>query len=357
MTQTIHSGAPAFPLDHWYVAGFAWELQDVPVARTLLGHPVVMFRTADGRVAALEDRCCHRELPLSCGAVEARGLRCGYHGLLFDHGGHCLEIPGQERIPAKACVKSFALRERDQILWIWMGATPDSTPAGEPPAYAVHSDERYRFGGGVYHYDAPYQLIHDNLLDLSHLGYVHLKTIGGNARIHMNAELRVTQQGDVVTVVRHMPDSDPPPTYAAAWPFKGRIDRWQEVEFHPSHVRIWTGAMDAGTDRLDNPQREGFHMRGFHGVTPETETSAHYFWTIATNPHPGMEDPTQLVIDQTAATFEEDKVVIEAQFRNQQRFGARPVVDIHVDVGPNRARRVIERLRAASARAREACDA
>ncbi|MDR2298031.1 MAG: Rieske 2Fe-2S domain-containing protein [Comamonas sp.] len=354
LSQSMVAVTPAFPLDQWYVAGLAWELKDQPVARTLLGHPVVMFRTADGKVAALEDRCCHRELPLSCGTVEEQGLRCGYHGLLFDHGGQCLEIPGQDRIPAKACVKSFELRERDQLLWIWMGATPDSRPADEPPAYPVHSDPAYRFGGGSYHYDAPYQLIHDNLLDLSHLGYVHLKTIGGNARIHMNAELQVSQKGDVVTVLRHMPDSDPPPTYAAAWPFKGRIDRWQEVEFHPSHVRIWTGAMDAGVDSLNNPQREGFHMRGFHGVTPETETSAHYFWTIATNPHPDMQDTTQLVIDQTAATFEEDKVVIEAQFRNQQRFGKRQMIDIHVDVGPNRARRVIERLRAASAQAQQA---
>jgi len=180
---------------------------------------------------------------------------------------------------------------------------------------------------------------------------VHLKTIGGNAGIHMNAELQVRQDGDSVTVLRWMPDSDPPPTYAAAWPFAGRIDRWQEVEFHPSHVCIWTGAMDTGSGRLDDPQREGFHMRGFHGVTPETEHSAHYFWTIATNPHPDMQDTTRLVIDQTAATFEEDKVVIEAQFRNQQRFGARPVIDIHVDAGPNRARRVISRLREASARA------
>lgn len=345
------ASTPAFPLDQWYVAGFAWELQDAPLARTLLGRPVVLFRTPDGRVAALEDRCCHRELPLSCGTVEARGLRCGYHGLLFDRAGQCLEIPGQQRIPPKACVKAFDLRERDQILWIWMGATPDSVPAQEPPAYPVHGDARYRFGGDVYHYDAPYQLIHDNLLDLSHLGYVHLKTIGGNAGVHMNAELKVRQEGDSVTVLRWMPDSDPPPTYAAAWPFAGRIDRWQEVEFHPSHVRIWTGAMDAGSGRLDDPQREGFHMRGFHGVTPETEHSAHYFWTIATNPHPDMQDTTRLVIDQTAATFEEDKVVIEAQFRNQQRFGARPVIDIHVDAGPNRARRVIHRLREASAQA------
>jgi phenylpropionate dioxygenase-like ring-hydroxylating dioxygenase large terminal subunit len=341
---------PAFPLDRWYVAGFSWELTDKPIARTLLNKPVVLFRSADG-AAALEDRCCHRELPLSCGTVEPRGLRCGYHGLLYDAAGACLEIPGQERIPAKARVAAYPVQERDQIVWIWMGSTPESKPTTDAPSYRWHSDARYRFGGGVFHYDAPYQLIHDNLLDLSHLGYVHLKTIGGNAKLHMNADLSVTSDGDFVKVVRKMPASDPPPTYTAAWPFKGKIDRWQEIEFHVSHVLVWSGAMEVGADSYDNPEREGFHMRGFHGVTPETDSSAHYFWSIATNPHQNMADQTELVVEQTEATFNEDKVVIEAQYANMVRFGSRPVLDIHVDVGPNRARRIIERLRAEDAAA------
>lgn len=333
-----------FPLDRWYVAGFSWELTDKPLARTLLSRPMVLFRTANGEVGALEDRCCHRELPLSCGTLEGRGLRCGYHGLLFDQGGQCLEVPGQDRVPSKARVRAWPLRERDRILWVWIGSTPESAPDCEPPAYPVHADAQYSYGGDVYHYDAPWQLIHDNLLDLSHLGYVHLKTIGGNAGVHMNADLKVTQQGDSVRVVRWMPDSAPPPTYSEAYPFAGNIDRWQEVEFHPSHVEIWTGAIDTGTGQLDDPQRGGFHMRGFHGVTPETATSTHYFWTIATNPQTGREKVTRIVIDQTAATFEEDKVIIEAQYQNQLRFGKRQTIDIHVDVGPNRARRIIASL-------------
>ena len=341
---SMPSAQQGFPLDRWWVAGFSWELTDKPLARTLLNRPLVLFRTPDGQVAALEDRCCHKELPLSCGVVEETGLRCGYHGLLFDRAGTCIEIPGQERIPAKARVSSYPLRERDQIVWIWIGSTPDAAPADEPPAYPWHNDPRYRFGGDSFHYDAPYQLIHDNLLDLSHLGYVHLKTIGGNPKLHMNAQLNVTQDGDVVKVVRLMPESEAPPTYTAAWPFKGRIDRWQEVEFHVSHLRIWTGGMDTGTGRLDDPDREGFHMRGFHGVTPETDTTSHYFWTIATNPHPDKQDVTKLVVDQTAMTFDEDKVVIEAQWNNQCRFPVRSQVDIHVDIGPNRARRVVANL-------------
>lgn len=337
--------APSFPLDQWYVAALSSELKDIPVGRTLLGKPVVLFRTADGQVAALEDRCCHRALPLSNGTLEERGLRCGYHGLLFNGDGKCVEIPGQEKIPSKAKVSPYVVRERDQIVWIWFGSQAHPQPTCEPPAYDVHSNGKYLFDGDVYHYDAPYQLIHDNLMDLSHLGYVHLHTIGGNASIHMNAQMKVEEVGDVVRVVRHMPDSVPPPTYTAAYPFKGNVDRWQEIEFHVSHLRIWTGAVDVHTDALDDPDRGGFHMRGFHGVTPETESTSHYFWTMATNPKSDPEEVKAKVIEQTILTFDEDKIVVEAQYRNMCRFGDRPMLDIHVDVGANRARRIIEQLR------------
>ena len=334
-----------FPLNQWYVAGFAWELKDQPLGRTLLGKPLVLFRTADGQPAALEDRCCHRALPLSHGTLEERGVRCGYHGLLFNGDGQCLEVPGQAKIPSKAKVPAYPVRERDQLIWVWFGNADQPQPNGEPPAYEFHSNDDYLFEGGAYHYDAPYQLIHDNLLDLSHLGYVHLRTIGGNASIHMNAQMRVDSDDTHVKVTRHMPGSQPPPTYTAAYPFQGKVDRWQEIEFHVSHLRIWTGAADAGTESLDDPQRGGFHMRGFHGVTPETETTSHYFWTMATNPKDNREAIAAKVVEQTVLTFDEDKGVIEAQYRNMLEFADRPMVDIHVDVGANRARRIIEALR------------
>ncbi len=333
-----------FPTDQWYVAALAWELTDKPLGRTLLGKPIVLFRGATGEVAALEDRCCHRALPLSNGTLEEGGLRCGYHGLLYNTDGQCIEVPGQAKIPGKALVPAYAVRERDQIIWFWHASAAHPEPTCEPPAYEVHSSGAYLFDGDVYHYDAPYQLIHDNLLDLSHLGYVHLRTIGGNATIHMNAKMEVQSTGTSVRVVRHLLDSVPPPTYTAAFPFKGNVDRWQEIEFDVSHLRIWTGAVDANTEPVDHPERGGFHMRGFHGITPETETTSHYFWTMATNPVTDAQRIKDSVIEQTKLTFDEDKVVIEAQYRNMRRFGLKATVDIHVDVGANRARRIIEQL-------------
>lgn len=111
------------------------------------------------------------------------------HGLLFDDHGKCIEIPGQDKIPSKAKVPAYHVREQDQIVWIWFGSVAQPEPSCEPPIYPVHCNGKYLFDGNVYHYNAPYQLIHDNLMDLSHLGYVHLRTIGGNASIHMNARI------------------------------------------------------------------------------------------------------------------------------------------------------------------------
>lgn len=333
-----------FPLNQWYVGGFAAELTDKPLARTLLGRPVVLFRAAGDAVAVLEDRCCHRSVPLSCGMLEGNAIRCGYHGLLYDAVGACIEIPGQVKIPGKARVTAYPALIRDEIIWVWFGDAQHSQPDGEPPAVPAHTDARYRHRTGTVHYQAPYQLIHDNLLDLSHVGYVHGKTIGGNAKVHMEAPTTVSSDDGTVRVVRWMKASQPPATYTAAWPFSGAVDRWQDIHFLVNHLQIFTGAVDAGSEALDNPERGGFHMRGFHGVTPETETTSHYFWSMSANAHPSRPDNFDIVYQQTAATFEEDKVIIEEQYRNMLQFPAAPQVDIHVDAGANRARRIIAAL-------------
>ena len=332
-----------FPLDHWYVAGFSWEFRDRPLARTLLNQPVVLFR-ANGIIAALEDRCAHRSMPLSAGILEDDGLRCGYHGLKFSPEGACLEVPGQTRIPKAACVRAYPVEERNQIVWIWMGKTAESKPNSPAPAHLWHDDPAYQFKGDVYHYKAPYQLIHDNLLDLSHLGYVHTRTIGGNARIHVDADMKVEHDDNHVRVVRHMRNSTPPPTYTDAWPFKSAIDRWQEIEFRVSHLLIWTGGIDAGAGDLTDPNRAGFHMRGFHGITPETDSTSFYFWTVSSNKNPERPDMADVIHRATAFTFDEDRVVIEEQYANMQRFPNAPMAWISVDTAPNHARRIIARL-------------
>lgn len=332
-----------FPKNQWYVIAQTKALGQDMIARKILNIPMIIFRDEQGKAVALEDRCCHRGMQLSCGSLEEGKVRCGYHGLLYDGSGQCVEVPGQAKIPTKAKVKAFHIHEQQGFIWLWY-SFDQAEPSIEVPDYPYHEHPEYLHDGDVYHYDAPYQLIHDNLLDLSHLAYVHLKTIGGNAKIHMNAEMKTTATDRQVVVKRHMLESDPPPTYSMAYPFKNKIDRWQEIDFRITHILIWTGAVDAGTESLDNPERGGFHMRGFHAVTPESEDSCHYFWTMSTNPKQDRENITKLVVDQTRLTFDEDKVIIEKQFKNVQEFENAEMVSIHIDVGLTRARRIIQSL-------------
>ena len=96
----------------WYAAGWCSEITTCPIARRILGRPVALFRTESGKAAAFDNCCPHRMAPLSLGTVEGETLRCGYHGLKFDCGGSCIEIPGQTNIPPRARVHSHPLVER-----------------------------------------------------------------------------------------------------------------------------------------------------------------------------------------------------------------------------------------------------
>src|ERR1035441_8316838 len=112
---------PMYLNNAWYVAGWSKEITRKPLGRMFLNEPVVLYRGEDGVIVALEDRCCHRGMPLSHGEVFDNNIRCEYHGLLFDGAGSCVDIPGQSLIPASAKVRSFAVAEKDDLVWIWMG--------------------------------------------------------------------------------------------------------------------------------------------------------------------------------------------------------------------------------------------
>jgi nitrite reductase/ring-hydroxylating ferredoxin subunit len=84
-----------FVRNAWYVAGWSQDLgKDQLLARTILNQPVVLYRKADGGVAALEDRCAHRFAPLSAGRLVGDDrVQCLYHGLEFDPAGNCAKNP------------------------------------------------------------------------------------------------------------------------------------------------------------------------------------------------------------------------------------------------------------------------
>jgi vanillate O-demethylase monooxygenase subunit len=329
----------------WYIAAWAHELAEKPLGRRLLGDPVVLFRDSSGAACALVDRCCHRSAPLSLGKVVESGLECGYHGLVFDGTGKCVFIPGQEKIPQKACVRSYPIVEKDEFVWIWMGDPAQADPS-KIIGYPYHNDyKKWPHKHGLYHVKAKFTLLVDNLMDLTHIGYIHGNTIGGNPMAHVQADMDIVPTENGLRFIRWMLNSAPPPTYAKAVKFSGNVDRWQEFEYiAPGIIVQWSGAIEVGNNAKEDREQPGFSLRLLHGLTPETESTSHYFWSTANGYQQDDPQACELLFKEIGAAFLEDKEVVEGQQVALDELGETGLVDIVSDRARIHMRRTIERL-------------
>ena len=335
-----------FARNSWYIAAWGDEVGDAPLARRICNDPVVLFRDREGRAAALADRCCHRAAPLSRGTVVEQGIQCGYHGLIIDSAGKCVKVPGQRLIPGDAAVKSYPLVEKNQLIWVWMG-----DPALADPATIVDFPyhDTWPNKHACYPIRGNYMLMVDNLMDLTHLGYLHAKTVGGNPGQHVDAETKTTRTPSGVRFTRWMKNSPPPPSYVRAAGFTGRVDRLQAFEFvAPCTILQWTGASDAGSGAAPDDFR--FQFRLFHGLTPETETSCFYFWSVANGYRQNEPEATEQLYREIAPTFIEDQEMVEAQQARLSEFGENGLVDIASDTTRMHMRRMVEGMIAAEQR-------
>lgn len=332
-----------FLRNHWYVAAWSHEVSREPLARVLLNEPVVFYRREDGSPVALQDRCCHRGYPLSRGTLQGDDIRCGYHGMVFRPDGVCIRIPGQQTIPPAARVPTYPVAERYGWLWIWMGDPALADPAKITDFHWL-DDPAWGAQGTVFHVKADYRLVIDNLLDLTHLAYVHGTTIG-NAAVAEKAQVSFELGEEDVQVARWTLDAPPPPTYVRMVPFKGNVDRWQLIHWTPpAFVRLYTGAADAGTGAPQGNRVGGLGFRNLNAMTPETARTTHYFWGQAQDVAPQDPALTELSFEQVKTAFLEDVVVFEAQQRNLDLLPDAPLVGTRGDAGGLHARRIIQRL-------------
>ncbi|MEX2453937.1 MAG: aromatic ring-hydroxylating dioxygenase subunit alpha [Rhodospirillaceae bacterium] len=334
-----------FVRNAWYIAAWGEELDDGILSRTIMNQPMVIYRDAQGKAGVLEDRCCHRGAPLTHGDVVEKGLQCGYHGLIFDTSGVCVEVPGQKNVPPQARVRSYPVVERDQIIWVWMG-DPALADESKIVPYPYHDQpDKWPHRKAMFQIKTNYMLMIDNLMDLTHLGYVHTQTIGGQPGAHVGAEMntRLTDQG--AYFIRWMLDHNPPPTYVKGAGFTGKVDRWQEFEYvGPSVVLQWSGAVEVGKGALENREQDGFHLRILHAATPETDNTFHYFWSTSNGYRQNDPQATEDMYQQIYPTFIEDKVIMEAQQQRLDLDPDRDLVEIRADSALALARIALDRM-------------
>lgn len=326
----------------WYMASWAQELGDKPIGKTLLNEPIVLFRTSSGTAQALSGRCPHRFAPLHMGEVIDDAIQCPYHGLRFGESGACVLNPhGDGVITPVLRVRAFPLVERHDALWIWMGDSERADPSTIIDISELMQGQRFATSYGYLHVRANYQLVVDNLLDLSHAQYLHptLGTADGTR------EQKSDQVGNTVYSYNSIKDSSVTPFYRMQWgescPERGDLRghmRWDP----PSILQLDTGMTGVGC-----PEEEGPSAPSIHLLTPETERTTHYFWSVSQNSNPDDAELTQAIYQGVERAFaEEDEPMITAV---QEMMGTTDLMSLKPamlrgDSAAIRARRVHQAL-------------
>lgn len=330
----------------WYVAAWSHEIEGgKPFAITILDQPVVIYRGESGRVIALEDRCVHRLAPLSLGRCEGDKLRCMYHGLLFAPEGHVVEIPGQDQVPPTARVRSYPVAERHTWIWVWMGDPAAADEALIPGAVGLdHPD--YILGHGHLDYQAEARLINDNLLDFSHLSFVHAASFqAGPEFADTQAKISPLERG--IRYERWIENSLGSSSRRSETP----MDSYMHYDFLIPGVLLMTGGtFPVGTAKAcnygvpDPADAVGGVTFTSQAVTPLTEKTSRYFFSWGPHRNHGDEAMRDMLMGIAAQAFDEDKVMIEAQQKVIDRTANPKVMPTAHDKGVTMFNRLVERL-------------
>ncbi len=325
-----------------YVISWDHEVpSDGLFSRTVLNEPILLLRTADGHIAAPEDRCCHRLAPLSRGRREGDCVRCGYHGMKFDAFGECVEIPSLDTVPPKARVRTYPLAVQNKWVFVWMGDPLLADRALLPDDFSCDHPE-WRNKPGYLHYDTPYLLICDNLLDFSHLSFVHEKTLGGSTAI---AQTRPTMEPIErgIRVSRHVPDVPPPPFYLKFRQFEGNLDRWFVYDFVlPGTLLMQSGGKPVADAAGD--MRNAAQLHSCQTLTAETETSTHYFFQQSHRVGHGDASVTESIYNSLLVAFEEGRAMITAQHRSLLRDPDATMLPLAMDAALLQFRRLVSEV-------------
>ncbi len=327
--------------DCWYVAGWSHEVGHGLQALRILGENIVMYRAANGDLAALEDACPHRKLPLSMGSLVNDRIVCGYHGLTFDQHGTCVAAPTQGRIPTGASVRRYPATDRYGFVWIWMGNPDhaDETRIIDIPNYGNPSWGRTK--GGDMPIACNYLYIVDNLLDPAHVAWVHVGSFAGAKTDDTPLSIDVGENG--VTVWRWMNNTAPPPYYAPLLRFEGHADRKQHYECVIPSIGINMSVYaPAGFGGPDSPMHAKTYVNiSYNFMTPIDEGNTRYFWFQHRNTDPDNEEISEQMNAGALTAFLEDKDILEAVHVGMANRTT-PHLDLALDAGSLRFRKLLK---------------
>jgi phenylpropionate dioxygenase-like ring-hydroxylating dioxygenase large terminal subunit len=290
----------------WYVAAFSEELvASRLLARTILSQPVLLYRGDSGAVAAIGNLCPHRFAPLSMGELVGNQVRCAYHGLGFDGSGRCVHNPHGAK--GALSVPSFPTVEQDGLVWIWMGEAALADPAAVPK-FPRQDPDRYHIGYGYLQGSAHYELMSDNILDLSHIEFLH-PALGTEAV--SKAKVVVDEGPGCIVATRRMTAEVLHAGLAAVYGTGQRpVNRTMAVSWAAPANLTLTVEIETADD--GDPWQSG--SQSLHLFTPETDRTSHYFYVASLDRDKADERTAGIFFEALRQAFTtEDKPIIEAQ--------------------------------------------
>ena len=319
----------------WYMGGWEQEVEgDALLGRTLLDEEWLIYRRQDQSYAMMTDRCPHRFAALSRGKRDGDTVACPYHGLTFDSGGACVHSPFSDKGAAHAGLRTVPVVARHGAIWFWPGDPQLADPAAIPDFSVL--DDQLEMTRGTTRFAANYEIVADNLLDLSHVEYLHPETLASGGKIYSgDYKVRETQDGAIWSNW-DLRDTQRPP-WLTMLPEETRMDEWLEMRWHaPASMLLHIGFTPAGRPRSEAPVPE---MINPHIITPETQASSHYFYTC--NADPKSEELARRVFDDEDRPMLED---IQRHMADRDFWAMKPVI-LWADAGGIRARRRLMQLR------------
>jgi phenylpropionate dioxygenase-like ring-hydroxylating dioxygenase large terminal subunit len=331
-----------YPMNCWWVAAFSSEVGEQPLSRWLLDLPVLLYRTEEGNAVAIEGRCPHRGAPLSLGCRKGDSIQCGYHGFTFSSTGECVNVPSMKGPVPAIRIRAYSVIERPPLVWVYLGdpAAIDNVPP--PHSLEWTADPAFAMVTGRLDIKANYMLLKENVLDLTHFGFVHAATFKITDWVNPP---QVEVSGDRVTYRQLFENSPLPPPFALA------LKRPPGTPFHRENYgsfispALQIAAVDFTDPQRANPASVAGRFRVAHATTPIDATHMHYFYLLARD-HGNSPEEMKAFDELSKVGFGEDERMIEA-VQHVLSNDPRPLesweVSVKADSAGIQARRALDR--------------
>lgn len=309
--------------NYWYAGSASSQLRETPKAVVIRGEHIVLYRGTDGVTHALEDRCCHRGVPLSIGKVVEQNIACGYHGWQYDGSGRCVHVPSlcsANPIPAGFKVRAYPCVEQDHYVWVWLGKDEPT----EPPR-SIRGAYEYAWKQGSVEARCSAELFLENMLDGAHPVFAHPGAHPAwffhklNGFKEYEYEVRVADYGYVLFY---------PATASADEPVPERADSYVTFELPDRVTVLQKGALT-----------DFYNVLHMVPVGPET---CRIEWLTRKR---GDAHSVEWVAEEPK-TLEQDRVLQESAQRNYARAGADFERSVPADYATLLSRKILSLARA-----------